>query len=480
MRKLNYAFRYVLLLSIIVLGCNKDVVEDIYLDPNAGASFLDIENDGYVVTLGATPPEENQTGTWRIYVGENGRFENVNDPKSKFYGEPGEVYSIGWEISQGKEYKADVISVSFKPMNPVLKMQVSDTIHNNISLHLKAEEPKFGATGEWTVVEGSASSRIEDATNSKAAFIGIEDETYTVRWSLKYGSKVAFEEFTFRTDELRAFAGEDDLDIKTEKFAEKFYDLNAFLPAGATAEWEIVEGEGGMVYNTSDPKSLFGGNPDVAYKLLWKVALDNRESIDTLDLRFRGKWGVFVDKRDNQTYKYTEINGLEWMAENFNYAIYSGSGSWYYGNAERSYMSSGNPVDSEEDRKYYGRLYNHDAALDAAPEGWRLPTKAEWDDMLNSFGGQEFAGPKIVEGGSSGMNLSYGGYFDIFSMNDPALRNEFKDQGVLGIYWLADRSSNGLTSIVLSYKEQEAVGHTYGNAHGFGMSVRYVRDVQNN
>lgn len=479
MRKLNYAFRYVLLLSFIVLGCNKDVVEDIYLDPNAGANFLDIENDGYVVDLGATAPEENQTGTWRIYVGDNGRFDDVNDPQTKFYGEPGEVYSIGWEISQGKEYKADVITVSFKPMNPVLKMQVSDTIHNNISLHLKAEAPKFGATGEWSIVNGAETARIEDATNHKAAFIGVEDETYTVRWSLKYGSKEEYQEFTFRTDELKAFAGIDDLDIKTEKHAAKFYDLDAFLPAGATAEWEIIEGEGGTVYNTTDPNSLFSGDPDVAYKILWKVALDSRESIDTLDLRFRGKWGVFVDARDNQSYRYTEVDGLEWMAENFNYAVNSGNGSWYYGNAERSFISDGHPVDSEEDRKKYGRLYSYATAIDAAPEGWRLPTTKEWNSLLNSYGGQAFAGEHLIEGGRSGLDLNFAGLLMFYSTEDPALRNNFSDQEMAGLFWTADGDPDALVNVLVANKDQQAVGSTVAPGPRYAFSVRYVRDVQN-
>jgi len=288
MKKLNVKIKSFLIMSLVILGCNKDAVEEIYLNPDAGASFLDIENDGYKVSLGARPVDDDQIGTWKIYKGEYGRFDNVNDPNTTFHGEPGEVYQLGWEVSQGKEYKADVISVTFKPLNPVLKTIAQDTIHNNISLYLKAAPAKFGALGTWSITNGE-NARIENQNNENAEFVGVEFSDYTIKWTLSYGSKAVSEEFSFTTDEFNAFAGIDNLDILTERDAEKFYNLDAFLPAGALGEWSILEGEEGNIYNNDNAKSLFKGNPDEKYALRWEVNLDGRASIDTLNIRFRGK-----------------------------------------------------------------------------------------------------------------------------------------------------------------------------------------------
>jgi len=479
MKKLNLTLKSFLMISLFILGCNKDTDEPIYLNPEAGISFLDIENDGYQVTLAAQPAPDGQIGTWRIHHGEHGRLENINNPKSQFYGEPGETYQLGWELSQGKEYEADLITVSFKAMQPVLEMFSRDTIRNNVSLYLKASAPKFGATGLWTISTGE-DARIENAENHNAEFIGETYNDYTVKWTLIYGSKEEYVEYSFKTDELKADAGNDNLDIKTDVDAEKFYDLNAFLPAGSTGEWSIIEGEGATVYNNDNPNSLFEGNPDVEYKLTWKVTIDAKESIDTLNLRFRGKWGVWTDPRDKQTYKFTELNGLEWMSENYNYSINPGYESWYYGFAERSVIGSGHAVETEADRKKYGRLYQWQAAMQNAPDGWRLPTQAEFNELENFLGGPIAAGEKLKEGGSTGLELGFNGILDIYSFTDPAIRHEFMNLDRTGYYWASDFAPvTQLATVRFISKDGEFLNTTYLYHAGFGVSVRYVRDIQN-
>ena len=118
----------------LVQACSKDDDEPLKLYPNAGPSFIDIENDGYVVQLNAVPVKAPLIGTWRIYNGENGSFENVNDPKTKFYGEPGETYTLGWEIGNGNDYGAASITVSFIPLNPIIVAPSAavDTLKNNV------------------------------------------------------------------------------------------------------------------------------------------------------------------------------------------------------------------------------------------------------------------------------------------------------------------------------------------------------------
>ncbi|MCG8580664.1 MAG: hypothetical protein MI866_12140, partial [Bacteroidales bacterium] len=415
----------IIALAILSFSCQKDETLP-ELDPDAGPSYIDIENDGYYVMLGASQATEGQTGTWRIYNGENGRFDDVNDPKTNFYGEPGEKYVLGWELSRGSDYKASLIDVSFKKMDPVIMAYPSDTIFNNRSLWLEAKEPMYGATGLWEIVDGDG-GRIDNAENNLGEFIGLQDEEYTLRWSLIYGSKKESLEFTFVTDTLQAIAGMDDLDIISSS-QPKMYTLNAYLPAGATAKWEIIKGEQGKVFIDSNPNSLFEGVADTTYSIKWTVELDGEVSIDTVDVRFRGKWGMWTDARDKQTYRFATINGLEWMAENYNYAYAPGTGSWYYGFSDRAVVDNGTPVETEEDRKYYGRLYTWESAIYGAPEGWRLPTLEEVDEMLASLGGPLHADAKVKEGGESGLDLNYPGYLQRYSPQDASLRNVFGAQ----------------------------------------------------
>ncbi|MCX2743831.1 hypothetical protein OO013_08140 [Mangrovivirga sp. M17] len=486
MRKDNFIkiFRrsYSFLLFIFLLySCSPD--EEVFdLNPNAGPSFTDIENEGYVVQLNAVPVKEPLVGTWRIYIGENGRFEDFNNPRTKFYGEPGESYQLGWEVSNGNQYEASTITVSFKAMEPVIlsPTQNIDTLFNNVSHYLKAEEPKFGATGHWEIVTGIG-GRIENAQQAEAQFIGKEFSSYSLKWVLTYGSKVVSQEISFRTDELRANAGPDQLDIKNDKEAvRKFFTLEGFLPAGATASWEVIRNsDKAILYNIDNPNSLIEGIADSLYTLIWKVDLDEYSSTDTVDIRFRGKWGMFKDSRDNQTYKYTEINGLEWMAENYNYAANPGNGSWYYGFAYRAVIEDGFAVETEEDRKKYGRLYDYFTARDFAPEGWRLPTPQEVQNLIISLGGTLYAKEDLVENGSTGLDLDYPGHLSFSSFSDPAFRNVFVEQDMTGLFWTESYvSTNGSAYALYISTQSNDIGNTVILADYYALPVRYVREVQ--
>lgn len=161
----------------------------------------------------------------------------------------------------------------------------------------------------------------------------------------------------------------------------------------------------------------------------------------------------FTDSRDGKTYKMVEIGSQVWMAENLNYD--AGSGCWCYD-------------DNSSNCSKYGRLYTWEKAKNVCPSGWRLPTKAEFEILLNKVGGTGNAAyTALIDGGSSGFSAPFGGYRD---------RNGyFYYEGYYASFWSSSEGSSydgwnlGISS---DYKK----ANMYSYAKSYGFSVRCVQD----
>ena len=77
--------------------------------------------------------------------------------------------------------------------------------------------------------------------------------------------------------------------------------------------------------------------------------------------------GVMIDKRDEQQYELTSLNGKTWMAQSINYATAAGS---------TCYENNDTYCD------VYGRLYTYEAAQSACPGGWHIATRAEFEEAM--------------------------------------------------------------------------------------------------
>lgn len=98
---------------------------------------------------------------------------------------------------------------------------------------------------------------------------------------------------------------------------------------------------------------------------------------------------TFIDTRDSVTYETINLNNQTWFAENLKYYI---KGSDCFDHDTTNCIK-------------YGRLYTHDQAQNACPDGWRLPTQSDWESLISHVGGTSTAGGKLKTGGVTNFNI---------------------------------------------------------------------------
>lgn len=109
--------------------------------------------------------------------------------------------------------------------------------------------------------------------------------------------------------------------------------------------------------------------------------------------------GSFTDTRDGATYITIKIGDQIWMAENMAYKPDSGNYR-AYDNDERNLAK-------------YGYLYDWQTAVNVCPSGWHLPSINELETLLGNVGGEgSNAYTALTEGGSSGFNALFGGWWN--------------------------------------------------------------------
>jgi uncharacterized protein (TIGR02145 family) len=225
----------------------------------------------------------------------------------------------------------------------------------------------------------------------------------------------------------------------------------------------------------------------------------------------------WIDKYDSEAYQGVQIGTQLWTTRNLNVSKYRNGdkipqvkdlekwetltkGAWCYYNND------------PKNGAIYGKLYNWYAVNDPrglAPDGYHIPTIAEWTTLINFLGGKRFAGYKVREkgirqwkepdslatneSGFTGLPSGDLSYTRICSIGSRTTGHyKFKGIGDCGYWWSSSeknsysawyqelyyRNINALTSkhfqkpdIKLEFSET----FTHNNK-AYGISVRCIRD----
>lgn len=200
--------------------------------------------------------------------------------------------------------------------------------------------------------------------------------------------------------------------------------------------------------------------------------------------------GTFVDVRDGNEYHYLRYGNQEWTCENARYIISNIDMCTIYQPIDWEW---GSGTFDDFDTRYYDRfgcLYSLEGALQAVPDGWRLPTDEDWQELERHFGmsaGDAAAldwrgniAPLLKEQSDdySTMDILMGGYYTDYTSGG---RLGWRFMSVYAYYWTATQDSGKGDGYYFArkfgYNQNGIWRHSMEKDH-YQLSVRFVRDVE--
>ncbi len=156
-------------------------------------------------------------------------------------------------------------------------------------------------------------------------------------------------------------------------------------------------------------------------------------------------------------------DGKQWTTANLNV------------NASPSYCYD----DAESNCRRYGRLYTWESAqrgCQSLGDGWRLPTDAEWRQLVKHYGGVgdgsagsgRTAYTALLSGGTSGFNAVLGG--------NRSLDGQYARSEAHGFYWTASENDPASAPFYNFGKGSQALYRQSEGEKQMAISVRCVRE----
>jgi len=173
---------------------------------------------------------------------------------------------------------------------------------------------------------------------------------------------------------------------------------------------------------------------------------------------YKGNSGTFIDKRDNQTYKWVRLGDQIWMAQNLNFEPEDKADGVSYGGRS-----------SNSDK--YGRLYHpgemskSDWREGYAPKDWHIASEKEWSDLLKYLGGEIEGVSKLIEGE---FNAKFGGYGRLGTVN-------YQELDSAAYFWATSGSDYMMIKLTNDEIEFIPVSDISNDRH-FKYSLRCVAD----
>nr|NQU92740.1 hypothetical protein [Bacteroidota bacterium] len=410
-------------------------------------------------TLTANTPETGQ-GSWTVVSGEGGSFDDPSLPEAVFYGQHCTNYQLAWTIATPCDSSTDEVSIAFYA-TPTIAIAGNDMVFtdNTTNTPLSANTPETGQ-GLWSIDSGEGGN-FDDPSLPEAVFTGQPCTNYTLSWTIATpcDSSTDQVDIIFFPTPSTADAGNDivlyngDLSVN----------LSANTPEIGQGQWSILNGTGGTFNDAGNPATLFTGLSHVDYTLQWTISTACASSSDEVDVAFKPCL-PFTDPRDGQNYTTVLIGEQCWMQKNLNYST---GNSWCYAN-------------NSAFCDLIGRLYSWDAAINACPAGWHLPSDTEWCILEQEVDPTITCNATFYRGTDGGTKLKVYGSSGFWA-HLVGVRNidgTFAGMNIHGYFWTS--STNGAKSWYRSLWEDSPQVYRMDHERGYAFSVRCLQSENPN
>lgn len=192
-------------------------------------------------------------------------------------------------------------------------------------------------------------------------------------------------------------------------------------------------------------------------------------------------------------YPYVQIGNQLWLAENLDYKFsYNGStlpiglnnlpstpAAWYYNNDESAYGIDGT-YKCGMLYNWYAAKYLDDNKSTLLPDGWKVPSKDDWDILAIEVGGTDTAGTKLKANDNSITSIWPSGWNGTDNYGFSAIPSgdyygNFREFGIGTNYWSTDVYNSDRS--VVPYLRQSASLNYANNRKTDANSLRLVRTI---
>jgi len=197
----------------------------------------------------------------------------------------------------------------------------------------------------------------------------------------------------------------------------------------------------------------------------------------------------FVEDIDGNQYVTTTIGTQTWMAQNLRVTKYNNgdpipnvqdAASWSAQNIGAwSHYNNDSVYDYDLGKLY--KFYTTEDARGLCPDGWRMPTREDWEELRDYLGGEEIAasGLKATGGAHYWTEPMVGDNTYGFNGVGGGVRTEsgsYNSLGTRGIWWTSTKGNTGSIAVAMYNDSNEL--KIIGILRGDGASVRCIQSNQ--